>query len=260
MRYDDVDVKWEYNVTDALTVAEFHEWSKNDDIDRLDVVPIVTIDSDSLRIIETRQDTFPKSIVDEALQSVSISKMHEYDMDTDNYNIILTDLERTIVVALDRKTGNVTAYGKMVVRRELKMYNYLKYNNIKVKKRDIVEEMGKEKNPKKKKVTDLSFAQTVGITQLERKMKQVALHSLHEVLRKEQPGLIRYFYTGLFPDKKTPHNKSEAKMYDEMVEFLSHGWSDEQEHFGTDLVRYLGVFEGNWNTLVHQRRNLDGVR
>lgn len=259
MRYDDVDVKWEYNVTDALTVAEFHEWSRTDEIDRLDVVPIVTIDSDSLRIIETRQDTFPKSIINEAMQSVSISKMHEYDMDTENYYIILTDLERSIIVAIDRATNKVTAYGKMIVRRELKMYSYLKYNNIKVKRRDIVEEMGKENNPKKK-VTDLSFAQTVGTTQLERKMKQVSLYSLHEVLRKEQPGLIRYFYTGLFPDKKVPHNKSEAKMYDEMVEFLSYGWTDAQEQFGTDLVRYLGVYEVKWNALVNQRRNLDGVR
>lgn len=260
MRYDDVDVKWEYNVTDALTVAEFHEWSRTDEIDRLDVVPIVTIDSDSLRVIETRQDTFPKSIVDEAMQSVSIRKMQEYDMDTDNYNIILTDLERTIIVSLDRKTGKVVAYGKMYVGRELKLYNFLAYKNIKVKKRDIAEEMGTEKKPKKKRVTDLSFAQTVGTTRLERKMKRVALHSLQELSEKNQPGLIRYFYTGLFPDKKVPHNKSESKMYDEMVEFLSHGWTNEQEQFGTDLVRYLGVYELNWNALVNQRRNLDGVR
>lgn len=260
MRYDDVDVKWEYNVTDALTVAESHEWSKSDEIDFLEVVPIVTIDSDSLRIIETRQDTFPKSIIEEAMQSVSIRNMVDRDMDTENYNIILTDLERTIIVAIDRKTNKVVAYGKMVTRRELKMFNYLVYNRIKVKRRDIVEEMGTEQNPKKKKASDLTYAQTIGTTQLERKLKRVALHSLQEVLNEEKPGLIRYFYTGLFPDKKVPHNKSEAKMYDEMVEFLSYGWTNEQEQFGTDLVRYLGVYEGNWNALVNQRRNLDGVR
>jgi len=259
MYHENVGVRWEYsNVTDGITVAEFHEWGKDDEIENIDVVPVVAIDTDSLRVVEQRQDKFPNSILQEALTYVSIRNMQNYDMDTDDYNIILSDGKRVIIVSIHLQNRKVNYYGRLIIRRERKVLRQLEGKEI--PERNIAAELGEPPKEKKKVLSHLEYEHTIGLTQTERKLKKYLLHSLSRMEGTDKEGLIRYYYCGLFPEKKVPKNKSDKKMFDEMVEFAQFGWSDKHEEFGSELIGRDSVYSNDWNRLLAKRRDLDTIR
>ncbi|AOZ61949.1 hypothetical protein QCM8_28 [Bacillus phage QCM8] len=260
MYLDNVKVRWDYvNKTDGLTVAEHYEWGRRDDFDKLPILPILTIDSESLRIIETRQDKFPDSVLEEAMRKFTLRNMRDRDMDTDDYNVLLTDGQRSIVVSVHLYNKTINCYGRLLIKAENRLFRQLEAEERPIVQRNIKEELGEELNPEPKGFTHLEYEHIVGTTQTERAMKKLVLHNLTYLEDTDKPGLIRYFYTGLFPDKKVPHNKSDAKMFDEIVEFVRHGWTDKHEQFGSDIIGFVNSYQDNWNSLVNRKRNLDSV-
>lgn len=234
----DVWVNWFEGEENGYGVSYYHEWRKTDQIEILDQVPVIYINNELFHYIENDMSDLPKEMLDMVYKRGYIRK--EQKRISLDYAFIITD--GNDMLAIDTIGYQIPLRKSRLIPRQ----EQLVYQLIKGKKRSNFKLPFKI--PKKEySILSLPPKYMIGLTRLERKLKQVLMIALDQLKTANNLEEMRYWLTEWNP-KKYPllHKMNEDEVWRALYNGIKEGWTKSHEELAVKLIKDQPFLEKMW--------------
>lgn len=263
MRYlHDVYVNWVDGGSRSHEIPEYHEWKTNDPVEHYDEIPLIRVTPKLMHVLEDGWESIPV----ELLQAVhNVAKRINPDTKRRNqvaYAFVASDGERVIVINTEGD-DKPNLKSRMVMRHEILALEMAA---------DISEVFDFEgefedyeaDTSLEAKILSSSPADYVGLTRVEKEMKQIVFDCLYNLSLSDNKAEVAYWYIELFPemigDALLQKVSAEAMVLD-MFDYLRIGWTTRHVEWGTLAVKYApnDIYIDDWKELVKESKRKDKV-
>lgn len=240
MYLHDVWVNWFEGEENGYNVCYFHEWRKDDNVELLDQVPLIKVDSSLYHYIENDLSELPQPLLDDIYQKAFLRKNHERcQLD---YCFVVSN--GAGILAVDTIGYNIPIRkSRLIPRQEQLAFEMLENQEV----------MQYEFNPassEKKEFHILSPQPELmqGLTRKERQLKQLLFMALDQLYTSQNAAEIRYWYTEWSPDLYENIQLLEMEeAWQQLFENVKYGWSNKHEQFCENLIKGQPFFEKLWD-------------
>lgn len=253
----DVEVNWADGMGKSYLIPQYHEWYKDDEVEKFSCLPVIKVSKELYRYIEEDYNVLPQGILNlvynKAEQKVDGLKQEVA------YAFIVTDGENMLAVDTDDEdVPNYKSYltPKVVSRIEDMMYKLTTLNIVFEKPEP------RKLNKKDQLASDLLLLDeqyVKGLTRTERDMKAILMTYLYTLLTSDNPDEVRYWYsevfTGTFNNEKVKRMRKDT-MVRQMFEELKEGWGFPHVSLGDEIVRSNTIFAESWKVLRKRQKEM----
>lgn len=235
------DIHTLFTMGDA-PVTELYEsfsWGENDKLVRFRRIPMVRITSELLTKAEEGKLRIPSDIL-EIVRDANISA------DSFTFAFIATDLERSLVIAADKK-GVITHKGRVDCRSAYRATMQAQGARLK----NFVWDAEEIKVSNAREDILLTEDEIIGLTRREQIMKDMLLKELSKIFSCTLEE-AKFWHEELFPEcAEGRDTEYRIDIVNEMVDFLRLGWSKRHEEFGTSFIRARSSEYKRWRKMVN---------
>lgn len=256
-----VQVNWSDGMLKSYLIPKYHEWYKDDELEKYTDMPVVLVSKELFTYIEEEYDKLPT----ELLSSVRFQASKKVDgarMDVE-YAFVITDGKR--MLAVDTDSEDVPNFKSYISPKDEKSVDDLLYKLTKlVTEFEIPEpvEVAKE-DQLAASLLLLDEKYVKGLTRAEKDLKAILMTYLYMLTTSTNKEEVRYWYSEVFPGtfhdtkvKKMRKSTLVQKMFDE----LKDGWNERHINLGNQFVKANDIFKESWETqLKRQKREKDKV-
>ncbi|MGL4820945.1 MAG: DUF3603 family protein [Bacilli bacterium] len=242
----DVWVNWFEGEENGYNVCAFHEWRKDDALELLDQVPVITVNEALYWQIENDMQELPKSLMEHVHEKAYMRKNHERICL--EYCFIVTD--GVGILAVDTIGYNIPVRKSRLIPRQEQLVYEMTASSSPVFEITTLE--------MKKEHHCLSPAPDTmyGLTRRERQMKQIMYMALDKIRTENNVSQLRYWFTEWNPNAYTVvQTLSFETLWSMLLNELAVGWSEAHQLFTGKLVKRETYLERLWEIEQEQKVN-----
>jgi hypothetical protein len=256
MMLRDVWVNWVDGNSRAHEVPQFHEWNKEEKVDLMDEIPLVVVEPELFTLLEDSCVEIPKELLQEVHRKAIRRNPETKRQNKVAYAFVVTDGAR--IVAIDTAGGKEPTYKSRLVPRQEQLVLALVDGEEPTKYE--VGDVSLEEKDESLMGQILSFDPEyfVGLTRVEREMKEILLDCLFNLSCSENFDEVYYWYVELFPEEYSTELRIEMEpMIERMFIFIKAGWTERHVEFGTQLVKFHDIYQEEWKELLEKYKSKD---
>ncbi|WP_017470559.1 DUF3603 family protein [Amphibacillus jilinensis] len=231
----DVWVNWFEGEENGYNVCPFYEWRKLDDIELVDVIPVLYIETRLFNYIENDLDDLPKKMLD-LIQNQTIVKG-----DSIRHAAIVTD--GSGIIAFDTMGYQIPLKkSRLIPRQERKVLQLVQQRSRQYfsLKRDWPE--------KEYHLFSLPPKAMIGLVRRERELKHLTMLALDGLKQGHNLDEVHYWLTEWEPDCYTEVKKlCFEDTWHRLYLHVHDGWSVKHENFCRAIIKGNPLFEQLWN-------------
>lgn len=253
----DVEVNWADGMGKSYLIPHYHEWYKDDEIEKFSCIPVVKVSKELFSYIEEDYNILPQGLLNLVFNKAE-QKVDGFKQEVP-YAFIITDGENAL--AVDTDDENVPNYKSYLTP---KAHNRILELVYKLDRLNIVFEKPapRKLNKKDQLSADLLLLDeqyVSGLTRTEKDMKAILMTYLYTLLTSKNLEEVRYWYSEVFTG--TFHNPKVVKMRNDtmvrqMFEELKDGWDDRHVRLGDEIVRSNTIFADSWKVLKKRKKEM----
>ncbi|SEO50644.1 Protein of unknown function [Amphibacillus marinus] len=230
----DVWVNWFEGEANGYNICPFYEWRKLDDIELIDTIPVLYIESQFFTYIENQLDDLPKKLLD-FIKGQTVIKG-----------------ERIIYAAIVTDGLNVLAFDTMGYQMPLKKSRLIPRQERKVlrmvdgKQRqyfrlsDRLQENGNH-------IFSLAPEAMIGLMRRERELKQLTMLALDAIRQTKNKSEVHYWLMEWEPDQYLEIcSLNFEQAWERLYNHVYHKWSQRHELFCRAIIKGNPLFEQLW--------------
>lgn len=243
----DVWANWADGFSKGYNIPSYFEWASEDEVELIERVPILHVSTELFDYIKDKYGELPEKLLELVHNKAYQIRGNKKVMAA--YVFIISDGKQVLMVDTDGET-KPTFKSNIILRQE-------EYVIDAVSSTPVLE--FDWENPDKDEdltlggqILSLKSEYMTGLTRKEREMKEIVMDCLFNVSCSQSRAEVVYWYVELFPHMYAIVHEvpvSNEMMVQEMFDFLKQGWSDQHKEFGTQLVKYFDIFDGEWTQL-----------
>lgn len=234
----DVWVNWFEGEENGYNVCPFYEWRKEDNVELLDQVPVLRVETKLFQSIENQLIDLPHALLQEIYQKSYVRRNHERVQQ--EYCFIATDGKG--IIAVDTIGYNIPIRkSRLIPRQEQMVYEMVEKTTISFADW-VAPYIEKEHHILSPPIELMS-----GLTRRERQLKQLLFMALDQLFIMKNVEEIRYWYTEWSPEiYKNIKQFTFEEAFEDLFESVKNGWGERHEQFCERLIKGQPFFERLW--------------